>query len=556
MTVTFCVRHRHIRSIHFLLAFTASLIVCASLIAQEPVPSGPQDLVVVDMQRPPEMNELPPPRDEAVLPVFVRAVGTQAVTTGDKGDVILDGSGAGAYSTAGVFLRANTDAYPDVSTRLGGAGGSFRIFGPADALLLRVQASGFVGIGEPSPLDMLHISRNQDAVAGIRVSNNSTGTAAMRSLRFSAGSTVTAQISSAGSGNTGYAGGPNALLLWNHLSGPAVIGTADTERIRVHANGSVTVGHTGDWGARLAAIETRDKGYAALARHESIVEESTVQTDIGHAAVAVQRVESNVTNNGAAVATYSVSQRTGPGSSWRSVGLESRATIGTAATDTGAVTEAVGVLVGVSQGAGTIATGHGVLIEDVTATTGFGVYQKGANDLNYFAGNVGIRQPNPTHALHVAGGGKFTGDLEVDGNIAAKFQDLAEWVPSLTDLAPGTVVSLDPNHSNHVVAASRAYDTAVAGVVSAQPGIVLGEAGASKEQIATTGRVRVRVDATLAPIRIGDLLVSSEKAGTAMKSQPIEIQGISIHRPGTVIGKALEPLDGGVGEILVLLSLQ
>jgi len=29
-----------------------------------------------------------------------------------------------------------------------------------------------------------------------------------------------------------------------------------------------------------------------------------------------------------------------------------------------------------------------------------------------------------------------------------------------------------------------------------------------------------------------------------------------MHRPGTLIGKALEPLEKGQGEILVLLSLQ
>jgi hypothetical protein len=29
-----------------------------------------------------------------------------------------------------------------------------------------------------------------------------------------------------------------------------------------------------------------------------------------------------------------------------------------------------------------------------------------------------------------------------------------------------------------------------------------------------------------------------------------------MHAPGTIIGKALEPLAGGKGEILVLLSLQ
>jgi hypothetical protein len=36
----------------------------------------------------------------------------------------------------------------------------------------------------------------------------------------------------------------------------------------------------------------------------------------------------------------------------------------------------------------------------------------------------------------------------------------------------------------------------------------------------------------------------------------VSVGGVTIHRPGTIIGKALEPLDKGVGEILVLLSMQ
>lgn len=39
-------------------------------------------------------------------------------------------------------------------------------------------------------------------------------------------------------------------------------------------------------------------------------------------------------------------------------------------------------------------------------------------------------------------------------------------------------------------------------------------------------------------------------------SVPGEIGGVRIHRPGTIIGKALEPLAQGTGEILMLLSLQ
>ena len=148
------------------------------------------------------------------------------------------------------------------------------------------------------------------------------------------------------------------------------------------------------------------------------------------------------------------------------------------------------------------------------------------------------------------------GSINVSGNINAKYQDVAEWVPSVQKLSAGTVVVLDGGRANHVLASSKAYDTAVAGVVSDSPGVILGEGGDGKLKVATTGRVKVRVDATRAPIRVGDLLVTGEAEGVAMKSVPVELGGVSIHRPGTIIGKALEPLERGTGEILVLLSLQ
>lgn len=179
----------------------------------------------------------------------------------------------------------------------------------------------------------------------------------------------------------------------------------------------------------------------------------------------------------------------------------------------------------------------------------------GAN-IFYNSGNVGIGTSSPTSKLHVAGDGRVTGNFVVDGNIAAKYQDLAEWVPAATQLAVGTVVVLDATTSNQVTSSNTSYDTRVAGVISGQPGIVLGEKSDNKVLVATTGRVRVKVDATNGPIQIGDLLVTGTREGFAMKSLPVEIGGVRMHRPGTLIGKALEPLASGTGEILVLLSLQ
>ena len=114
-------------------------------------------------------------------------------------------------------------------------------------------------------------------------------------------------------------------------------------------------------------------------------------------------------------------------------------------------------------------------------------------------GNVGIGTTPSSYKLDVNGNTNVTGNINVfgppnsglgnitvSGNINAKFQDVAEWVQSAEKLPTGTVVALDSTKSNQVVASTVSYDTRVAGVISEQPGIALGEKGESKVLVATS----------------------------------------------------------------------
>jgi hypothetical protein len=201
-----------------------------------------------------------------------------------------------------------------------------------------------------------------------------------------------------------------------------------------------------------------------------------------------------------------------------------------------------------------ITTGGSVGIGIDSPSTSYKLDVSGDTHLN---GNVGMgASATTTNRLEVAGNVNIVGNVTASRVIGATYQDVAEWVPASEEMAAGTVVVINPRARNGVMPSNHGYDTSVAGVVSAQPGVVLGVADKSKAMIATTGRVKVRVDASRAPIHAGDLLVTGDRAGVAMKSVPVDLGGIRMHRPGTLIGKALEPLDKGEGEILVLLSLQ
>ena len=420
---------------------------------------------------------------------------------------------------------------------------------------------GDVGIGTISPSQILHATRDHNAGTLLQVSNASNGGQAYAGLRITEGGVLKAEVTSTSSGSTTPNEGPNAMRIANYTSGPTVFATSGLERMRIFGNGNVAIGGPYNQ-AKLAVFDYADGTIASILHHDVTIEANTDQTDYAALYTSFNRIPVNVTNSGSVIGgqfeAWKMKDFNTGTSGTLATAVAGRFFVGNESTSAGSITDATGIYVQVQKGLGTVTNGKGVYIGDTLATNDYAIYQVAPDDSNFFAGNMTVGTLPAvagTYALEVNGHANFNGTV-TGTNIKAHYQDVAEWVPATADLAPGTVVILNRKKNNEVMASATSYDTTVAGVVSAQPGLSLGIEGEGKEQIATTGRVRVRVDARIHAVQVGDLLVTSDMPGTAMRSEPMDINGRQFHQPGTIIGKALEPLEGGVGEILVLLSMQ
>ena len=144
------------------------------------------------------------------------------------------------------------------------------------------------------------------------------------------------------------------------------------------------------------------------------------------------------------------------------------------------------------------------------------------------------------------------GNLAISGQYSTTNGDFAE---NMAVRGPrslykaGDVLAIDSEASGRLTRSSQPYSTLVAGIYSTAPG-VLGGAKRQGVPLAIVGVVPCNVTAANGAVRAGDLLVTSAKAGYAMK-------GTDRSRMiGAVVGKALEPLPKGDGTINVLVTLQ
>ena len=115
-------------------------------------------------------------------------------------------------------------------------------------------------------------------------------------------------------------------------------------------------------------------------------------------------------------------------------------------------------------------------------------------------------------------------------------------------LSAGDVVRVNDS-GERVVRVRKHADRRVMGVITDTPGVLLGgESRTGVVVVAVTGVVSCRVEAKEKPIKAGDLLVASAEGGHACASED--------PKPGTVLGKALAPLEEGSGLIPVLLGVR
>lgn len=158
----------------------------------------------------------------------------------------------------------------------------------------------------------------------------------------------------------------------------------------------------------------------------------------------------------------------------------------------------------------------------------------------------------PSSVQVAAGGSVVTPVLQITGgsDVAEPFQTLQQNIPK------GSVLVIDDHNPGRLKLSEHAYDTRVAGVISGangiNPGISLNQRGVLEggQNVALSGRVYVRADASHRPIKPGDLLTTSDTAGHAMKAAE------NRNARGAILGKAMSALPEGTGMVLVLVSLQ
>jgi hypothetical protein len=163
------------------------------------------------------------------------------------------------------------------------------------------------------------------------------------------------------------------------------------------------------------------------------------------------------------------------------------------------------------------------------------------------------------------------GTVLADGPFSgpADFAEMLHASGDASDYEHGDVLVI--GEDGKLAKCSRPNSTTLAGVYSTDPGFIgdvrIRQRGSARlDQISSDGElwlpvallgiVPAKVCDENGPIKPGDLLTSSSRAGHAMRAKPKSVQGIGIYPTGAILGKALEPFRSGTGKIRILVTLR
>ena len=191
---------------------------------------------------------------------------------------------------------------------------------------------------------------------------------------------------------------------------------------------------------------------------------------------------------------------------------------------------------------------------DVEAVPGGGINGGVVSDAT--GGNIYLGMTNGVHKFRV----DTNGVTYADGGFQSSGADFAESLAvrgKRSRYEPGDVLEIDAKSDRRLTLSDHAYGTLVAGIYSTKPGLLASPhhiddpaVQSSEVPLAVVDIVPCKVTAENGAIARGDMLVTSSRAGYAMK-------GTDRSRMlGAVAGKALEPLNKGTGVIQVLVTLQ
>lgn len=297
---------------------------------------------------------------------------------------------------------------------------------------MRITSGGDVGIGTNSPTNSLTISTSTlgDGIkiyapvltaVGLAISNTNgqatlgvAGGTNQYANGTASGDTVLRSLQTTSDTN-------NLILAALTTSGSISFRTgaigADTEKMRITNAGLVSIGgntpayqlDVSGTARSIASLINGNNSFGLLAQNNTVTNANGSYTNTGLYAAATANITSGITNSGNIIGANigAFNQSAGNLAGLYGINLSFGGSSGT-----GTISTAYGIVLTSYQNSGTTTNAYGLFIQDMKATNGYGIYQTGADDNNYFAGDIGIGKI-PASNLDVSGSAVIRGVLGI-----------------------------------------------------------------------------------------------------------------------------------------------